>query len=303
MSYVSLHTHSEYSLLDALPSVDELAAWTAEHGMPAVALTDHGTCAGHYKFAQACERHGVRPIFGLEAYVAPRGAHVKEPDPDRPGKRPIMHHITLLAKDQTGLRNLYTLSSLAYQVGFYYVARIDYDMLFEYHEGIICLSGCIHGGVSQYILSGQLERAIDLMWACYNVFGDDYYLEVQYHGLPEQQRVLSTLYYLGQKFGIPLVVTQDVHYLHPEDWITHRMLLAVRAQDQFIILDNGKPVLNPNPKLSYATNQFWYKTEAEMLRMFPPELHDAIYRTGEVAQKCAAQLEVAPRLWEGEWIS
>ena len=303
MTYISLHSHSQYSLLDSLISVDNLARWAADQGMSHVALTDHGGCAGHLKFAQACKKHGVEPILGLEAYVAPRGARVKEPDPGRPGKRPRLHHITLLAKNQVGLRNLYKLTNLSYQVGFYYIPRIDYNMLFAHHEGIICLSGCMQGGVGRHILADQWDEASELMWDCQRTFGDDYYLEVQYHGIPEQQTILSALHYLGHKFGIPLIATQDAHYIHADDWMAHRMLLAIRAQDQFIVTaSDGTSVLNPDPKLSYSTNEFWCKTEDEMLAMFPENMHDAVHRTHDIAKQCDAHTESAPKLWEGaEW--
>lgn len=240
--FVSLHQHTCWSALDGLTNIPDLVARAKEYGMPGVAITDHGTMSGVFKFYEECKKQGINPIIGEEFYVANRKMTDKEAEFDR--KR---FHLTVIAKNKVGLLNLFKLSSLAYTEGFYYKPRIDEQTLFKYHEGLIVLSGCHSSKISQYLIGDpekgvkqDKNRAIQITKAFKQVFGEDFYLEIQTHGLKgcprpwaEQTKLNDELIKLGKQLGIKVVLTADSHYLDLEDTETHEVLLCIGAQNKY----------------------------------------------------------------------
>ena len=205
-NFVHLHIHSEYSLLDGANRIKDLPIRAKELGMDAMAITDHGVMFGAIDFYKACKAAGVKPIIGCEVYVAPRTRHDKDPELDSK-----YNHLILLAKDNNGYKNLAKLVSLGYTEGFYYKPRIDKEILEKYHEGLVCCSACLAGEVNQAILRNDMEEAKKVALWFKNVFGDDYYLEIQNNGIKEQVLVNQKLIKLSRELDIPLVATNDEH--------------------------------------------------------------------------------------------
>ncbi|HEY5805766.1 MAG TPA: PHP domain-containing protein, partial [Candidatus Saccharimonadales bacterium] len=229
--YVHLHNHTQYSLLDGLTKVPALVEYVKEAGMVAVAQTDHGTLSGNIEFYKAATEKGIKPILGMETYVAARTIADKEP-----GKDKVYHHLILLAMNDEGYRNLMQLSTIANLEGVYYKPRVDHVLLEKYNEGLIVLSGCIGGEVGDAIRQGQYDQAKETAQWYKKVFGDRYYIEVQDHGHPEhpskwdeQVRVNEQLLKLARELDIPPVVTCDAHYLGHEDQQAHEILLCVQT--------------------------------------------------------------------------
>ena len=202
-NFVHLHVHTQYSLLDGAARIPELVAHAKALGMPALAITDHGAMYGVIDFYKECKKQGVKPVLGMEAYVAPRSRTERE------GGRENAH-LVLLAKNKTGYQNLIKLSSSAFVDGFYYKPRIDYDLLEQHAEGLVCLSACLAGDIPQALLNGQTEKARALALRLRGMFGDDFYIELQNHGIPEQLEVLPQLDALAKALGIKTVATNDV---------------------------------------------------------------------------------------------
>ncbi len=220
MSFVHLHVHTEYSLLDGACRIEKLAKRAKELGQSALAITDHGVMYGAVAFYKACRAAGVKPIIGCEVYVAPRTRHDKEHGLDN-----AYSHLILLCKNETGYRNLCYLVSAGFTEGFYNKPRIDWPLLHEHAEGLVCLSGCLAGEIPQKLIRGDYEaakaRALDLK----ALFGDDFYLEIQNHGIPEERQAAEGLEKLSRDTGIPLVVTNDAHYVEKADAATQDVLL------------------------------------------------------------------------------
>ncbi|GAB6988474.1 DNA polymerase III subunit alpha [Paenibacillus pini] len=274
-SFVHLHVHSEYSLLDGAARISDLVRQAAEFGMKALALTDHGVMYGAVPFYKACLTHGIKPIIGCEAYLTAGSRKERGTRKDQP-----IYHLILLAKNETGYRNLMKLCSIGHLEGFHYKPRIDMDALKAHHEGIICMSACLGGEVPQHLLHGKVEEARKAARRYQDIFGEDFYLELQDHGLPEQKRVNPQLIELSEELGIALAATNDVHYLMQED---------AEMQDVLICIGTGKTV-EDEERLRIPTNQLYMKSGDEMARVFP-HVRQALENTALIADKCDLELE------------
>ena len=278
MSFTHLHVHSQYSILDGAASVHGLVAKAVKDGMPAIALTDHGNMFGIKLFHDQCREKGIKPILGVEGYVARVSRHDKEREIDRSGE-----HLILLAKNAQGYKNLVKLCSIAYTEGFYYRPRIDKTLLEEYHEGLIVSSACLGGEICQKIMRGDIAGAEETALWYKNLFGEDYYLEVMYHPSGDaktdadvyqnQQLCNPEIIRMGKRLGIKVIATNDTHFLNRED---------AEAHDLLICLNTGKDIDDPN-RMRY-TRQEWFKTTAEMEELFAttPEV---LENTQEIADK------------------
>ncbi len=265
--FVHLHVHTEYSLLDGAARIKKLVKIAKEYGMPAVAMTDHGNMYGATHFFDACKDAGIKPIFGTEFYVAD-DLTVKT------GKQKRAHLI-ILAKNETGYKNLSMLNTIAFRDGFYYKPRIDYKTLEKHHEGLICLSACLAGDIPSHILAEEYDKAETLIQWFKGVFGEDFYLEIQYNGIAEQEMVNAKLREYSKKFDIKLVATNDVHYLYKEDAEMQDVLMCVSMQ---------KFVDDPD-RLKFPTDELYFKTYDQMLEGLPND-EDALDTTVEIANKC-----------------
>ena len=273
--FAHLHLHSQYSLLDGANRIGDVAAAAASAGMPALALTDHGNMFGAIDFYRQVKRAGVKPILGIEAYVA--FGDRKERGPRGSGN----NHLVLLARNETGFRNLIKLTSQSYLDGFYYRPRIDKPLLREHSEGLICLSACLQGEINQKVLAGQAEEAERSALAFREIFGEgNFYLELQDHTIPEQRQANEILRDIARRTGIPLVATNDCHYLHRDDANAHDILLCIGTQK----------TLDDPDRLKYASDQFYLKTGAEMAALFPDD-PQAIENTLAIAERCHLELE------------
>ncbi|MFB5677839.1 DNA polymerase III subunit alpha [Paenibacillus terreus] len=274
-SFVHLHVHSEYSLLDGAARTLDLVKQAAADGMEALALTDHGVMYGIIPFYKACIEHGVKPIIGCEAYLTAGSRKERGSRKDQP-----IYHLILLAKNMAGYRNLMKLCSIGHLEGFHYKPRIDMESLAAHSEGIICLSACLGGEVPQHLLHGREEEARRAARRYLDIFGDDFYLELQDHGLPEQKRVNGLLVTLAQELGIPLVATNDIHYLTRED---------AEVQDVLICIGTGKTVEDEG-RFRIPTDQLYFKSAEEMARLFP-HIPEALENTVKIARQCNVELE------------
>ena len=268
MSFTHLHVHTQYSLLDGSARIPELIAQAKALGMDSLAITDHGAMYGVIDFYKECKKQGIKPILGMEAYVAPRSLHDKE------GFREYAHLI-LLAKNQQGYQNLMQLSSIAFVEGFYYRPRIDYGLLEEYKEGLICLSACLAGDIPQLLLQDRYEDAKALAGRLQGMFGEDFYIELQNHGLPEQQKVLPGLARIAKELSIETVATNDIHYVHKDD---------AEAQDVLLCIQTNKVVTEVN-RMRMSADEFYLKSEDEMRQMLF-DYPESIETTQKIAAKC-----------------
>jgi DNA polymerase-3 subunit alpha len=275
LGFVHLHIHSEYSLLDGANRIKDLPVRAKELGMNAIAITDHGVMFGAIDFYKACKANGVKPIIGCEVYVAPRGRKDKEPKIDEK-----YNHLILLAKNNEGYKNLAKLVSLGFIEGFYYKPRIDKEILEKYHEGIICLSACLAGEVNQAIFNNNIEEAKKVALWFKNLFGEDYYLEVQNNGIKEQVLVNQKLVDLSRELNIPLVATNDAHYLKKEDAYNHEVLLCIQT---------GKKMTDED-RMRFDTDELYVKSPEEMIEYFK-NIPEAIENTVKIAEKCNVEFE------------
>src|SRR5258708_17426769 len=228
--FVHLHLHTEYSLLDGACRLDRLLDKAHELKFPALAITDHGVLYGAIDFYQAAREHGVKPIIGCEVYVAPGSRHEKK---TTTGARDVYHHLVLLAKNETGYKNLVKLVTLANLEGYYYKPRIDKELLAAHHDGLIALSGCIASEVPDMILRDQRDKARDAIdWFKQTLGPDNFYLELQNHAIAEQAKVNRQLIPWAAEFGLKLVATNDVHYVEKEHWKAHDCLICIGTQSQ-----------------------------------------------------------------------
>jgi len=275
--FVHLHVHSEFSLLDGLSRVKDLAKRAVELDMPAVALTDHGVMFGIVDFCRACHGAGVKPIVGVEMYIAPRGMADKDAKKD---KSPA--HIVLLAENQAGYQNLLQIASAAQLEGFYYKPRVDKPFLAAHAEGVIALSSCNSGEIPRLILDGDLDGAREAASWYRDTFGpNQFFLELQNHeGIPETERLNRGLVALGRELGIPLVATNDVHYVRAED---------AEAQDILLCIQTGKVRAEPD-RLRMTDNGYYLKSDEEMAALFP-EWPDALENTVRIAERCEVNVE------------
>lgn len=276
MAFVHLHVHSEYSLLDGACRVKDLVARAKALGQGAVAVTDHGAMYGIVNFYKEAVKEGVRPIIGCEVYVAARSRFDMEYEQDA-----LRHHLVLLCKNETGYRNLCRLVSAAFTEGFYIKPRVDKALLRAHAEGLIALSACIAGEIPRLILADRYGDAKNLALELRDIFGEDsFYLELQDHGLSEQRGVNAALIRMHEETGIPLVATNDVHYLTKEDAYTQDVLMCIQM---------GKTVDDPD-RLRFETEEFYLKSEAEMRALFPGR-QDALDNTVKIAEMCRVDFE------------
>ena len=273
--FVHLHIHSEFSLLDGANRIKDLPVRAKELGMDSIAITDHGVMFGVIDFYKACKKEGVKPIIGCEVYVAPRTRFDKEPGIDN-----HYYHLILLAKNNQGYKNLSKLVSLGFVDGYYYKPRIDHDILKQYSEGLICLSACLAGEVNQALLNGQTEKAEQVALWHKKVFGEDYYIEIQNNGIKEQVLVNQKLVQLARKLDIPLVATNDAHYLKREDAYNHEVLLCIQT---------GKR-MSDEDRMKFDTDELYIKSPEEMSEYFSA-FPDAIENTVKIAEKCNVEFE------------
>ena len=273
--FVHLHVHSDFSLLDGMCRIKDLPKRAKELGMKAIALTDHGVMYGAVNFYKECVKEGIKPIIGCEVYVAPRSRMDKEAGIDD-----NYAHLILLAKNKTGYQNLIKLVSLSFTDGYYYKPRIDLEILEKYHEGLICLSACLAGTINQAILKDDLEEAKKIALWHKNVFGEDYYLEIQNNGLPEQVMVNQKLIMLSRELDIPLVATNDAHYLKQEDCYNHEILLCIQTAKK----------MTDEDRMKFATDEFYIKSPEEMADYFS-SVPEAIENTVKIADKCNFDFE------------
>ena len=267
MAFVHLHNHSEYSMLDSTARVDALIKKAVDEGAPAVAITDHGNLHGAFEFYKKCKKAGIKPIIGCEFYTVP-DVTVKE------RKR---NHLILLAKNNVGYKNLVKLASEASKYS-YYKPLIDRNLLRQHHEGLICMSACIQGEVPRTILEKGYEAGVAVAREFLEIFGDDFYVEVQNHGLEEEAKVLPQLYALAKEIGLKVVCTNDLHYIEKDDAEAQDILLCIQT----------KSALEDKNRLRFETSEFYYKTEAEMEKLFPRECLDTSL---EIAEKCDVEIE------------
>lgn len=276
MMFVHLHVHSEYSLLDGSCRIKELIKRTKELGMNSIAITDHGVMYGAIDFYKEAVSYGIKPIIGCEIYVSPRSLYDKEYGIDN-----LNYHLILLCKNMTGYENLMKIVSKASIDGFYYKPRVDHQYLKEHSEGLIALSSCLGGEIPLYLLSGDYEKAKETAIFYNSVFGTgNFYLELQYHGLSQQEKVNSELIKLSKELNIPLVATNDVHYLNKEDHLAHEVLLCIQT---------GKN-MDDADRMSFPTDQFYLKSPDEMYEMFS-YCKEALENTVKIADMCNLEFE------------
>ena len=273
--FVHLHIHSEFSLLDGANRIKDLPVRAKELGMKAMAITDHGVMYGAIDFYKACKKEGIKPIIGCEVYVAPHSRFDKQPGIDNK-----YNHLILLAKNNQGYKNLSKLVSIGFTEGYYYKPRIDLEVLEKYHEGLICLSACLAGSVNQALLNGQEEKAEEIALWHKKVFGDDYYIEIQNNGLKEQVLANQKLIKLARKLNLPLVATNDAHYLKREDAYNHEILLCIQT---------GKR-MSDEDRMRFDTDELYVKSPEEMSEYFSA-FPDAIENTVKIADQCNVEFE------------
>lgn len=313
--WVPLHVHSQYSILDAAASIYDIARKAAAFGMPAVALTDHGNMYGAVDFYKICKELHVKPILGCEFYVAPESRLDKKKEY---GTR-TNFHLTILAKNNVGYHNLCKLSSIGYCEGFYYHPRIDQEVLKQYSEGLICLSGCLSSLTSYEALQGTRESLLEKIRWYQDVFGEDYYLELQRHRMSEedmrndglyqeswlqqyyqdyikkQDKINETLLEISKECGIKVIATNDSHYIERSDWRAHEILLNIQSGEPTEIWEKdslGNPKFRtPNPKRrTYPSHECYFKSPQQMIELFK-DVPEAISNTLEVAEKCNASID------------
>jgi DNA polymerase III subunit alpha len=282
--FVHLHNHTQYSLLDGLTKVPDLIKHVKDAGMPAVAMTDHGTLSGAIEFYTTANAAGVKPIIGMEAYVAARSLYDKEP-----GKDKQYYHLILLAMNNEGYQNLMAISTIANLEGFYYKPRIDRDLLAQHNEGLICLSGCASGEIGDALRQGQYAQAKDIALWYKSAFGDRYYLEVQDHGHADhtshwsvQKDINDQLIQLSQELDIPCVVTSDAHYLNHEDQEAHEILLCVQTGS----------FLSDEKRMSLKDFELHVTKPSEIIERWGIKHPDFITNTKAIAERCDVSLEL-----------
>lgn len=274
-NFVHLHVHSHYSILDGAASVKSIIETARRNRMPAIAITDHGNMFGAIDFYQSAIKKGVKPILGFEAYLTGGSRLEKERSKEKP-----LHHLVLLAKNHVGYKNLVKLSSLGYTEGFYYKPRIDWELLEKYHDGVIALGACLQGEVPWKLNHGDEEGARKAVRRYQDVFGrDNFYLEIQNHGLAEQIDVLPKIVSTARACDVPIVATNDSHYVGAEDWEAHDVLLCLQTQTQ----------MSDPKRMRFGTHEFYLKSAQLMNDLFK-EFPDAITNTLRVAERCNVQL-------------
>ncbi|HBJ2608169.1 DNA polymerase III subunit alpha [Clostridium botulinum] len=268
--WVSLHQHTEYSLLDSSAKISDLIKRAKEFGMKSIAITDHGVMYGCVDFYKEAIKQGIKPIIGCEIYVASKSMYIKQQD-----KENETHHLVLLVKNEIGYKNLMEIVSKASVEGFYYKPRVDHEFLKDHSEGLIALSACLGGEVQANILKENLKKAEEVALIYKDVFKEGFYLELQYHGMEEQLKVNETLVKMSKDLDIPLVATNDVHYIRKEDYKSHDILLCIQT---------GKTVEEEN-RMRYPSDQFYLKSPEEMYETFS-YVPEALENTVKISEEC-----------------
>ncbi len=278
--FVHLHNHTHYSLLDGAIRVPDLLETTLQYKMPAVAITDHGNMFGAIDFYLSAKKAGVKPIIGAEMYMAPGNRTDRKPLKKDTSER--TYHLILLAKNLTGYKNLMRLASIAFLEGFYYKPRIDFEVLEKYHEGLVAASACIKGAVPFKLLTDGYNAAREMALRYQEIFGADFYIELQNHGLKAEQDIQENLIKLARDLNIKLIATNDAHYLKREHYAAHDVLLC---------LQTGKDLDDPK-RMRYETDQLYFKSTDEMYQLFS-HIPEALENTLEIAEKCNVELELS----------
>jgi DNA polymerase-3 subunit alpha len=278
MSFVHLHVHSDYSLLDGFGNVKKLVRRAKELGMSALALTDHGAMYGAIEFFDACTEAGLKPIIGIELYLCKRGRKMQDKDANF-DRSP--HHLLLLAMDNEGYKNLMKLSSLAQLEGYYYKPRIDHDALAQYNAGILCTSGCPSAEIPRLIQQGQFEKAREIAQWYLDLFGDRFYFELQDHDLPELKLINETLIAWSREMGVPLIATNDVHYVLREDAPAHDLMLCIQTD----------ALLTDKNRMRFNNDSYYLKSAEEMAELFGQIAPQALTNTLAVAERCNVSLK------------
>ena len=276
MNFTHLHVHTEYSLLDGASKIKELVARTKELGMDSIAITDHGVMYGVIDFYRACREVGIKPIIGCEVYVAPGSRFDREVGrgEDR------YYHLVLLAENDLGYHNLMKIVSRGFTEGYYYKPRVDMEVLREFHEGVIALSACLAGEVAVQIRRGFLTEAREAALRYLDIFGEgNYFLELQDHGIPDQTVVNTELLKMHEELGIPLVATNDIHYVNAKDWEAHDFLLCIQTNKK----------LKDEDRMRYEGGQYYLKSPEEMEALFP-YAKEALENTYKIAQRCNVEI-------------
>lgn len=277
MGFTHLHVHTEFSLLDGSCKIKEIVARAKELGMDSLAITDHGVMYGAIDFYKAAKEVGIKPIIGCEVYVAPGSRFNKEAGQSEDK----YHHLVLLAENNQGYANLMKIVSKGFIDGFYYKPRVDYEVLREYHEGIIALSACLAGEVQRYLARGFYEEGKKSALMYQDIFGKgNYFLELQDHGIPEQKMVNNSLLRMSKELDIELVATNDVHYINAEDAVAHDILLCIQTSKK----------VSDEDRMRYEGGQFYLKSEDEMKTLFPYALQ-ALENTHKIAERCNVDIE------------
>src|SRR4030042_2546807 len=278
MKFTHLHTHSHYSLLDGLPKIDDLISKAKEYKMYSLALTDHGVMYGVVEFYQKCKKEGIKPIIGVEFYVAANGRLNKRAKIDEE-----KFHLVLLAKNETGYKNLIQLTTLSHLEGFYYKPRVDWEILEKYKEGLIALTGCLGGEIPTYLKNGNYERAKEAAEKYLNLYGEgNFYLEMQFHKDSEAQKETNRgLVKLSSDLNIPLVSTNDIHYVSYEDRFAHDILLCLQT----------KKHLDDKNRMSMMEFDVSFRPPEQMMADFS-ELPEAIMNTQKIADLCNLEIEL-----------
>ena len=274
--FIHLHTHSHYSLLDGLGTIDQLIARTKQQGASALALTDHGVMYGAIEFYQKCQKAGIKPIVGVEAYIAPNGLSDRNPK-EKP------YHLVLLAKNVEGYKNLLKITTVAHLQGFYYKPRIDWDTLKKYKGGLIATTACLNGPLSRHIRANQWQNVEDNLKKLLDVFGsDNIYLELQLRHFPEQALVNEGLKQLSKKHNLPLIVTNDVHYVDSDDDQAHDVLLCIQTKHK----------QNDTDRMSYLGEDYSLMSEEKILEIGGEEIKEAIANNQKLAERCNLEIEL-----------
>jgi len=318
-TFVHLHAHSQYSLLDATCSTQALAEKAKSFGMKALALTDHGNLFGAIEFYKQCKELKIKPIIGLELYLAP----TSRTDKKKVSNLPVAFHLTLLAKNKTGYHNLCKLSSIGYLEGFYYYPRVDFETLQKYSEGLICLSGCMASPIAHQALHGTKESLEALILQYKKLFQDDFYLELMRHEMTQedieldnlqdegwiyqqyqdyvakQKKINTLLIEMSKSLDIKLVATNDCHYIEREDYKAHEILINIQSGEPCEIWhedsSGNKQFRSPNPKRSTReSHEFYFKSPDEMLSLFQ-DIPEALQTTLEIAEKCSLELDFSAK--------
>ncbi|MCX8082941.1 MAG: DNA polymerase III subunit alpha [bacterium] len=276
--FVHLHLHTEYSLLDGMCRIDQVTQIAHREGMKALAITDHGTMGGVLKFYEDALKHGVKPIIGTEMYIAPGSRFQQEYS----SRKESSFHITMLAENEKGYRNLLKLSTLAFTEGYYYTQRIDREILAENADGIIVLSGCLKGEIPSFLINGDIDKAIEMVGIYQDIVGmENFYLEIMDNRIPEQDKVNRLLVDIARKTGAGLVATNDCHYLRKEDAFTHEVLLCIQTQSH----------IDDKDRLRFQTDEFYFKTPEEMYIAFK-DIPDALKNTVAIGERCNVKIDI-----------